>query len=1080
MRICKLRLKNLNSLYGEWAIDFTDPHYETSGIFALTGPTGAGKSTILDALCLALYGRTPRLGNITSSSNEIMSRQTGECFAEVVFESSGTAYRCFWGQARARKKPDGALQNPRHEIDDITNNKLLENKKSLVSKVIEEKTGMDFDRFTRSMLLAQGGFDSFLKADREKKSVILEQITGTGIYSQISKLTFERQRLEREKLSAVKAKLEGIELLSEEDQQRIQSELESKKKAEKEASENLQLNDRSLLWLSNIEELENEIIVIDENFRNLQVEKEQFAPDQLRLDRATKAAQLESCYTKLSSTRDLLQKNKSSYTDLKNRYPLLCQNFENTESKHASALQSLGEAKNIRRQKAPLIKQVRELDIKIGEKSKQKSDLVVKFNRNSSLVSGHKKEMVRDSESTKKIQLSLDSLELYLSAHDCDQKLESEYGVIEHRFRIIREYDKLIQEQVEEITAIKEKITLSNKRIEQFQAGSGKIEKDIEKVNSESEKVSLELNTLLDNKSVREFREKLKFLYREQAYQQKIRSLEEERKRLVSGSECPLCGSKEHPFNNGEALRKDPVEPNIKSLEELIDKAEFLEQRLTGLNEKKSKLKEDHNELSRDIVREESDGNSLKARLKEHENLVCKQREKAETDRTELNKCIKPFGGTVSSGPDFLNQLKKRLSVWKTKNDSLATLEKQQSELNAKLDSSNTAIETLNQSLEQIKEEIYKVKREEEDLLQSRKEIFGAENPDILEQALEQAVSDSENREKAARDFRDSAKEEKEKTGNEITRLTAEIELLERECTTIGVEFLAELNQLGFKDEEQFCDALISIEERAMLSEKAKALCDRHTLLSAQREDKKNRLEREQNKKLTDANRESLEEEKLLLESALQEIQQELAKLSLQLDQGKKARQEAQELLGSIEKQTLEFNKWDKLNLLIGSADGKKFRSFAQGLTFEQMVAYANCELKKMTDRYLLIRNSEEPLELDVMDKYQAGEIRSVKNLSGGESFIISLTLALGLSKMASRKVRVDSLFLDEGFGTLDEEALETALETLSGLHGEGKLIGIISHVPALKERISVQISVSPSGGGKSALCGPGCVYGGK
>lgn len=131
------------------------------------------------------------------------------------------------------------------------------------------------------------------------------------------------------------------------------------------------------------------------------------------------------------------------------------------------------------------------------------------------------------------------------------------------------------------------------------------------------------------------------------------------------------------------------------------------------------------------------------------------------------------------------------------------------------------------------------------------------------------------------------------------------------------------------------------------------------------------------------------------------------------------------------------------------------------------MVSHANRQLEKMTDRYLLIRDDQQPLELNVVDNYQAGEIRSTKNLSGGESFIVSLTLALGLSKMASRRVRVDSLFLDE-------EALETALETLSGLQQDGKLIGIIPHVSALKERISTQINIIPVLGGRSSLSGPG------
>ena len=160
---------------------------------------------------------------------------------------------------------------------------------------------------------------------------------------------------------------------------------------------------------------------------------------------------------------------------------------------------------------------------------------------------------------------------------------------------------------------------------------------------------------------------------------------------------------------------------------------------------------------------------------------------------------------------------------------------------------------------------------------------------------------------------------------------------------------------------------------------------------------------------------------------------------------------------------------------MIGSADGKKYRNFAQGLTFEMMIGHANRQLQKMTDRYLLVRDDTQPLELNVVDSYQAGEIRSTKNLSGGESFIVSLSLALGLSHMASKNVRVDSLFLDEGFVTLDEEALDTALETLAGLQQDGKLIAVISHVPALKERISTEIQVVSQAGGKSVILGPGC-----
>lgn len=197
MRILRVRFKNLNSLVGEWQIDLTHPAFVSDGIFAITGPTGAGKTTILDAICLALYGRTPRLNKVTKSGNEIMSRQTGECFAEVIFETQSGRYRCHWSQRRARKKPDGELQAPRHEIANADSGKISESKFKGVADHIVAVTGMDFDRFTRSILLAQGGFSAFLQAAPDERAPILEQITGTEIYSQISIRIHERQREER-------------------------------------------------------------------------------------------------------------------------------------------------------------------------------------------------------------------------------------------------------------------------------------------------------------------------------------------------------------------------------------------------------------------------------------------------------------------------------------------------------------------------------------------------------------------------------------------------------------------------------------------------------------------------------------------------------------------------------------------------------------------------------------------------------------------------------------------------------------------------------------------------------------------
>jgi exonuclease SbcC len=171
-----------------------------------------------------------------------------------------------------------------------------------------------------------------------------------------------------------------------------------------------------------------------------------------------------------------------------------------------------------------------------------------------------------------------------------------------------------------------------------------------------------------------------------------------------------------------------------------------------------------------------------------------------------------------------------------------------------------------------------------------------------------------------------------------------------------------------------------------------------------------------------------------------------------------------------LQKKQERYQLYTKLNDMIGSAKGDKFKTFAQGITFEQLITLANEHLKVLSPRYVLTRNNEEILALDVVDTYQGGVVRSALTLSGGESFIVSLALALGLSELASQKISIDSLFLDEGFGTLDEESLEMALNALNLLQSSGKMVGVISHVEALKERIPTQIKVVPQGDGVSSV----------
>lgn len=204
-------------------------------------------------------------------------------------------------------------------------------------------------------------------------------------------------------------------------------------------------------------------------------------------------------------------------------------------------------------------------------------------------------------------------------------------------------------------------------------------------------------------------------------------------------------------------------------------------------------------------------------------------------------------------------------------------------------------------------------------------------------------------------------------------------------------------------------------------------------------------------------------------------LDEEAGALGQKLESDREARGRRQAEEAKIGAFRSEVERWRLLNELIGKQDGGKFQQFAQSLIFEQLIALANRSLRKFTDRYRLVSIEDSPLDFNVIDHYQCDEIRSVRNLSGGESFLVSMSLALALSQTAGEKLRIDTLFLDEGFGTLDEETLSHVLAQIQSLQSEGKLIGIITHVPNIETFVPLQIRLAPAErSGRSRITGPG------
>ncbi|MFW5785476.1 MAG: AAA family ATPase [Chitinispirillaceae bacterium] len=1077
MKIIELRFKNLNSLYGEWKIDFTDPEYVSNGIFALTGPTGAGKSTILDAVCLALYGATPRLGKISKSTNEIMSRQTGECYAEVVFESQTGRFRCHWEQWRSRKKADGSLQSPEHQIAHAESGEIIESKKSLVSGVIEEKTGMDFDRFTRSILLAQGGFDTFLRADAEQKSKILEQITGTEIYSEISRRVHERQRDEREKLNLLQAETSGIVVLGPEQEQEIKLELEGKRKQEAELACKLTETEKAVDWLNGIENLKKKIVAISEEEARLQFELEAFKPQRDKLARALKAAALDGRYSVLLEVRKQRSNDKAALEEKIRVLPELEKSVKEQGKSVRSLEQLTIRAKEELKAEALIIKKVRPLDQELDKQRMEGVEYADACKKDEAKIEEKKKESISEQKRRSEEEYKLNLVNEYLAGHSSDEWLISGLAGIEEQLKTLASKQEEIAGKVTEEQNARAELRKADQKLEECTKQHFVRKQDVEDAAKKLRQGKEALDTLLDGRLLREYRTEKETLLREKAFLEKIAELEGHRAKLEDGKPCPLCGAEEHPYAEGNVPIPDETEKKIDELTQFINNAEEQEASIRKLEETEISAAKDLAESEKNLTEADHRKISAERMIAELKSGMEKIRgEIAELQRA-LSAKLQPFGHALdlSDPKSTMKTLYARMTEYQAKEKEKISIEKVISDLDSSLKQLDVFIETQSSVLAEKQQKLELLRKKYAEGVSERKKLYGDKNPDTEESRLEKAVYDAEQAQKQARVLYDELQTKLTSTKTDVDSLRNRIGQQEEELKKLNAEFTTEIQYAGFADEKDFVAAMLSPEDRDGLASEAKKLDDRETHLKARQREHESDLVRESDRKITEKTLEELQPQFKELEEALKQLRDAIAALNHKLSENVAAKERIKEKQTVIEAQKKECLRWDKLHSLIGSADGKKYRNFAQGLTFELMVAHANRQLEKMTDRYLLIRDTQQPLELNVIDNYQAGEIRSTRNLSGGESFIVSLTLALGLSKMASRKVRVDSLFLDEGFGTLDEEALETALETLSGLQQDGKLIGIISHVSALKERISTQIKVTPASNGRSTLSGPGC-----
>ena len=960
MRIHTIRLANLNALTGTWEINLDHPAY-SDNIYALTGPTGAGKTTILDAISLALYGRTPRLARIGKAGNEIMSRHSGTCHAEITFSTRTGRYRSHWSQHRARRKAGGELQNPKHELADAESGELLATGLKDVAAAIERLTGMDYQRFTRAMLLAQGDFAAFLRAAPDERAPLLEQITGTEIYSRISIAVHERLRDALEQQRQLATETAGITPLDAATHTALTQESAALQKQLAALATRQQQTAAALARAQNIAELTAELARLDEQHTAHQAALARFAPERERLAAAQSAALLDADYARLDTLRRAQQQNSRALAALDEQAPALART-------HETANQALTAAS--------------------------------------------------------------------ARVHNEKQRL----AAAQPRWQQTRAYDHTLRHQREQLASLEQSAathTAAQTALAAAEKHAAAARENSARADVARKKTETALAAHLQGRLLREYRAEKDNILRELAYHQRIADLEQQRAHLHDGEPCPLCGATEHPYASELPAQPDDLTARLETLDTYIKRAET--------------LGEQHENAQRALA-------SAREKQQQTENTLALAAEKARNSavHAEQHAALQQTHAQTLAARQALLANRDPDAEEAAQQHAIAEAEAAMEKARDTCQTAQTAAAANQQQRAQLHARLTTQQQE----LQTAEQQFAAALGMCSEIAAPSPAGRSPQRGRDGEGVDDVPCAPKISTFSISDHPHSNTS--SRAATT-------------FPDETAWQAARLPAATREALARQAAALEQQTLTLHTRQQDRAARLATLTAQSADDPDTATLQARQEADEHTRQQHQQTLAANQHRLAEHERARERLAAQQQAIAKQAAETRRWQNLHELIGAADGKKYRNYAQSLTFASVIAQANRQLVQLSDRYLLTADPARPLELNIIDNYQGGETRSAKNLSGGESFIVSLALALGLAQMSGENMQIDTLFLDEGFGTLDEETLDSALETLAQLRTHGKHIGIISHVAALTERIATRIQITPQNGGNSIISGPGC-----
>lgn len=1239
MKILAIRIRNLASLEGTTEINFIAEPLCSAGIFAITGVTGAGKSTILDALCLALYGKTPRYVQAKEIGVEIQDIQgstinqgdvrgilrdgTAEGFAEVDFVGiDGQHYRATWSVRRAKSSAEGNIQADSISLKEITSNIDLPGKKMEIYKKIERLIGLNFEQFTRSVLLAQGDFTAFLKANKDEKSSLLEKLTGSYIYSEISKKIYEKYQFEKQKLNDLNILKEGINTLTEEELKILSQEQTALETDIKVLEKEIETLTQEIRWHEQMIQLQSSLDTANTTLLQASEIKVNASQRKKKLYQTEQAEKTRSWVDALKHAQQEQEQKTKTLLSLEKGITLLERQKQELEKQLAVSECYLFSKNKVFTDALSLLEEAKKLDILLSEKKEQLLSTKDELENASKKSKQYQKILTDKQAELASILDQIKMLEAWKTKNMKHRLVAENKHIILSKLKDAEKLLQTLESCTKEIRELQEKITTKETEKEKLETNLKAQQQEWELLkksyNSRSKELLLipietlhldkdEVGLALQNMTRAQAHWQIfysllvafdalneKQLKDQSDYESKEKMLEELTQRLlnkniaketsekllqkarlaatenvemlrgilVDNEPCPVCGSESHPYtvHNPKlesvlaALEKTHEENDksyfstlrqhsslkqecqtlkititsqiedlntrkivLKSEQQKWEKFDvskescaivndkkmnWIEEKLQSLKKEEARLqiqiqthtnqKEllESNKAKLDLLKETVDSitiqiidvkNTLdlhhekqRSRLKEQEKTVCSLNEVEDTLTGYF--VVSNWMENWKIAPvSFLDQITSFVQNWKENSDNternirlkdilVATLKELESQ------NKNLLAEASQKSRTYAIQNTNYLK-----LIQQRNIIFGGQSVQDIEKQLKQAIEEAQFQFDKLRATQQQlildctkAITQKEQILEEITKLEDGIKIAVQKIQN-WLDTYNEKQNMLLNQEALF--ELLSLNSDWIDSERTslQAIDEEVTKATSIVTERKQLLEMHQQKCLDERSLDELTTLNISAKSNVERSKESKNKVSFRLQQDKINKSSIGDLLKSITTQGAITENWGKLNDIIGSADGKKFRQIAQEYTLDVLLGYANIHLETLTNRYK-IQRIPASLGMQVVDQDMGDEIRTVYSLSGGESFLVSLALALGLASLSSSKMKVESLFIDEGFGSLDPNTLTIAMDALGRLHNQGRKVGVISHVQEMTEWIPTQIKVSKMANGKSKV----------